>query len=313
MAELSKAREIASYGITSGFKNFIINGGFEVWQRGEVIEFNGEINKYSTDRMFVNGYGFNGAISHIIDDDKFLNGVCEFTVDGIVDPDGTKWVGIGQPIEDFHVKLTNKTMTLSMWLKASEDTTVDFSFGHDNRTEITITTTWQKFNFSRTYGVVDSGDRAKNFFGIRQEDDSYSGTIYLAEMQLEEGSVATPFEQRPYGLELSLCQRYYEFGGDNPTDRYNGLRVNTSVVATGSQFDVQQYFTVKKRTIPTLTLIDNDGTAGKVGLENVDGSVIANEVPDTITLYDYGFILKHDLATPSASGIRCGWVADAEI
>ena len=29
-------------------------------------------------------------------------------------------------------------------------------------------------------------------------------------VQLEEGSVATPFENRPYGLELSLCQRYYQ-------------------------------------------------------------------------------------------------------
>lgn len=29
-------------------------------------------------------------------------------------------------------------------------------------------------------------------------------------VQLEEGSVATPFEQRPYGLELSLCQRYFQ-------------------------------------------------------------------------------------------------------
>ena len=36
-----------------------------------------------------------------------------------------------------------------------------------------------------------------------------SGTFDIAQFQLEEGSVATPFEQRPYGLELSLCQRYY--------------------------------------------------------------------------------------------------------
>ena len=29
-------------------------------------------------------------------------------------------------------------------------------------------------------------------------------------IQLEEGTVATPFEQRPIGLEFSLCQRYYQ-------------------------------------------------------------------------------------------------------
>ena len=33
--------------------------------------------------------------------------------------------------------------------------------------------------------------------------------IAATNVQLEEGSIATPFEQRPIGLELSLCQRYY--------------------------------------------------------------------------------------------------------
>lgn len=37
-----------------------------------------------------------------------------------------------------------------------------------------------------------------------------AGTV--ANVQLEAGSIATPFEHRPYGLELSLCQRYYETG-----------------------------------------------------------------------------------------------------
>jgi len=34
-------------------------------------------------------------------------------------------------------------------------------------------------------------------------------TWYITGVQLEVGSVATEFERRPYGLELSLCQRYY--------------------------------------------------------------------------------------------------------
>jgi hypothetical protein len=28
-------------------------------------------------------------------------------------------------------------------------------------------------------------------------------------MQFEEGSVATPFEERSYGIELAMCQRYF--------------------------------------------------------------------------------------------------------
>ena len=35
------------------------------------------------------------------------------------------------------------------------------------------------------------------------------GWIDIAQVQLEEGSSATPFEQRPIGTELALCQRYY--------------------------------------------------------------------------------------------------------
>ena len=36
-----------------------------------------------------------------------------------------------------------------------------------------------------------------------------SGTWIVSSVQLEPGSVATPFEQRPIGTELALCQRYY--------------------------------------------------------------------------------------------------------
>jgi hypothetical protein len=36
-----------------------------------------------------------------------------------------------------------------------------------------------------------------------------NATMDITGVQLEVGSVATPFERRPYGTELSLCQRYY--------------------------------------------------------------------------------------------------------
>ena len=36
-------------------------------------------------------------------------------------------------------------------------------------------------------------------------------TFYLSGVQLEVGSVATPFERRPYGVEEVLCQRYFQY------------------------------------------------------------------------------------------------------
>lgn len=57
---------------------------------------------------------------------------------------------------------------------------------------------WQTGNFSATANQV-------NFMS------SNSGrTLFITGVQLEVGSVATPFEHRPFGAELALCQMYYQ-------------------------------------------------------------------------------------------------------
>ena len=38
---------------------------------------------------------------------------------------------------------------------------------------------------------------------------SVNNTMYITGVQLEKGTIATPYEVRPYSMELSLCQRYY--------------------------------------------------------------------------------------------------------
>jgi len=52
-------------------------------------------------------------------------------------------------------------------------------------------------------------------------------TFYITGIQLEAGSVATPFEHRMYGQELALCQRYYyQFAGvlnNSVNDSYEWL------------------------------------------------------------------------------------------
>ena len=84
-------------------------------------------------------------------------------------------------------------------------------------------------------------------------------TLYITGVQLEAGTSATPFEQRPIGMETSLCQRYcIQYGGDNLFNQFV-LGFATSTTAATSTL----YLPQKMRSTPTLT------TAG--GIQVSDG------------------------------------------
>ena len=88
-------------------------------------------------------------------------------------------------------------------------------------------------------------------------------TFYITGVQLEAGSVATPFERRPYGTELELCQRYAV-----------QLAAGTNqVIATGQCFSTSGgggvvRFPVEMRAAPTITA----SSAAHFSLTGLSGS-----------------------------------------
>jgi hypothetical protein len=108
--------------------------------------------------------------------------------------------------------------------------------------------------------------------------ETSGATWQITGVQLEAGTVATPFERRSYGTELALCQRYCEKSSDDggsPT--LNSGLVGWTSVGGNSYPRLRFQFKVNKRATPTVTFYDGAGTAGQVSTWN-NGTVTSGAV-----------------------------------
>jgi hypothetical protein len=98
-----------------------------------------------------------------------------------------------------------------------------------------------------------------------------NATWYITGVQLEAGTVATPFERRSFGQELALCQRYYQVV---PAGAIQGANIYWNWTALGSGGQSGYYaYPVPMRATPT-----GNSTVSVVYYANNTGASITRNV-----------------------------------
>jgi len=197
--------------IGAGRRNMIINGKFQVSQRGTYTSStNTTSNAYYLDRWYWNGDTSGTSIQHKLN--QTVNG---YTVNTFycTSNSASYIVSPGQQIEsNVWGHLKGKEVTLSAWVKTNNPK-VGFRIytgGQNYGPRHSGSGHWEYLTWTfriptdaiSLYPLIDSY--------INSEWNATSNTyVEFTMVQLEEGTIATPFEHRSYAEELRLCQRYF--------------------------------------------------------------------------------------------------------
>ena len=294
--------------------NIIINGDFDIWQRGTTFNLTTSTNIYTADRWRFEGNNFTGSLIRY----GFNSGQVDV-------PDGpgyyARWINntsalsqqFTQRIETTPPhKLSGQVVMMSVWLRSASGTIADGDLtwvgGGGNVGE--ITTTWTKFTKMWTI-PTQSGTYYTVGFNV-PDTKTLLGGVDIAHVQLEFGSVATTFKSRRFAQELEACQRYYEKSYNQGTDPGSITTTSDWLIRhpTAGPGAMMVYFKVPKRGIPTMvTYGASTGNSGKV--TNMSGG--ASDITGTWISTGEGTSNVYWTSTGSETYVEGHWTADAEL
>ena len=216
--------------IGAGRRNLLINGDFQVSQRGDFTSSQtlGTSFQFYVDRWKI--YAFNSALGYIQHflDQSLPDGSYANTL-RITSAASDLLAPLVHNVEN-HKIVWGRDFTLSFWYKSTSDNMYNLWNGTTQTHFLLPNTagTWVKYE--KTYKFPENGANLRIEFYSHSAAFPSGAYLELANLQLELGKVATPFEHRSYGEELALCQRYFQnvyngqcFGSANTTTR---MRIN---------------------------------------------------------------------------------------
>lgn len=254
-------------------KNFIINGGFDFWQRGTSFAAAGAptTSTYTADR-WNSGANNNITISRVASSTEGLQYALRLQKNSGTSAGGDSF--ICHTIESSNASLlAGKTVTLSFNVRKGADFSGTAAYciprfgtvadegslaGYNGQwagyTQIvnTVSPTTTMTNYTKTFTVPSGTKEIMLLMGVQGFPGTSAGAndwVEFEKIQLEIGSFATPFSRAggTHQGELSLCQRYYtRLGGDTT---YGAIGVGNSASATEANYVV--VFPVPLRIVPT--------------------------------------------------------------
>lgn len=224
---------------TLSFKNQLINGDFDIWQRG-TSGFPTTGYAYTADRWKVLSPGSAITVSR----QQFAPGQSDvpnnpryFIRNAVTSVAGANnCCTLAQFIEDIF-RLSGQTVTISFWAKADAARKIGVSLDQNPGNggspsaqvqgagqAVQLSTTWQRFTLvfavpsiaGLSLGTNSNDSTSLNFwldaggtYNARSGSiGQQSGVFDIAQVQVEIGAYATSFDDRPTAIELGLCQRY---------------------------------------------------------------------------------------------------------
>ena len=238
-------------------KNAIINGAFDIWQRGTSVAFASNATGYSADRWFITAANAAFTISQQAASNTGFQYALRFQRNS--GQTGTGSPSLTQSFESVNsIPLAGQTVTLSFYARAGANYSAASSLltaqirsgtGTDQNiglvaitgdatvaaSNVTLTTSWQRFTITGTVGSTATQLFARFAFttvGTAGAADYFEVTG----VQLEAGSVATPFSRNASSIqgELAACQRYYWRMSANATNSNSNFGIgyaNSTTVA----------------------------------------------------------------------------------
>jgi hypothetical protein len=366
---VSAITEIWNYPISNMTRQAIINGNFDVWQRG--ISFtNPAPQTYTSDRIVVVSNPDSGVLPTTLTHSRLsltsgdLQGSYfgyRITTDGAGSSFGVNAIyGLNHRIEygtrylcgngkkvtvSFYAKsnisgkrigvniyqnygtggsptsletITGQILTLtSSWVKYTvtftTNTLVGKTFGtnNDDYLQLRLSHIWGTTTASNQFG----GGTAETFGG--------AGNIDIAQVQVNAGDQALPFQPRSFAEELALCQRYYEKSyayGVAPATASNNIGIESRVVPSNTIANGQLYgktsFKVKKRTLPTMTIYPLTTPTNTGRISDASGTDLAAASGTASFVGDDGFGVQNNSGgaiTTAVNTVVYHWAADTEL